>query len=246
MKIIPAIDLKDGKCVRLYKGDFDKTTEYSNDPVEVARRFSLLDVEDLHIVDLDGARSGEQQNRSIVQAIAAESGLRIQLGGGIRDRGSVDSWLRNGVGRCVIGSMAIRDIPAVTEWLYEFGPDRIVFALDVNVSEDGTPMLTTHGWTEDAGMSLWGCIDSYAGTGIRHILCTDVSRDGAMAGPNVELYVEILERYPDLQLQASGGVRNIGDLQLLRSRGIPAAISGRALLDGAITKTEVASFRRSA
>ena len=246
MRIIPAIDLKEGKCVRLYKGDFDKTTEYSNDPVEVGRRFSLLDVQDLHIVDLDGARSGEQKNRSIVRAISAETGLDVQLGGGLRDRRSVEDWLNSGVSRCVIGSMAIKDVPTVTEWLREFGPDQLVLALDVKVLEDGAPMLTTHGWTEDAGVSLWECIESYADAGIRHVLCTDVSRDGAMAGPNTELYVEILERYPDLQLQASGGVRNIGDLQQLRSKGVPAAISGKALLDGAITTTEVASFRRSA
>lgn len=246
MRIIPAIDLKDGKCVRLYQGDFDKTTEYSNDPAEVARRFSALDVQDLHIVDLDGARSGEQLNRSIVKAIAAETGLQIQLGGGIRDRSTVADWLESGVGRCVIGSMAITEAATVKGWLSDFGADRIVLALDVNIREDGTPNLTTHGWTEDADASLWDCIDSYSGAGIRHVLCTDVSRDGAMVGPNVELYVEILRRYPALQLQASGGVRNSGDLQRLKSHGIPAAITGRALLDGEITAAEVASFRRSA
>jgi phosphoribosylformimino-5-aminoimidazole carboxamide ribotide isomerase len=246
MRLIPAIDLKGGKCVRLLKGDFDKTTEYSNDPAEVARRFSTLDVQDLHIVDLDGARSGEQQNRPIVEAIAAETGLDIQLGGGIRDRNNVAEWLKSGVSRCVIGSMAITEVPTVTDWLREFGPDRLVLALDVNLRDDGTPMLTTHGWTEDARLSLWECIDGYSGAGIKHVLCTDVSRDGAMAGPNVELYVEILRRYPELQLQASGGVRNIGDLEQLRSHGIPAAISGKALLDGAITAAEVASFRLSA
>ncbi|MGB5330917.1 MAG: 1-(5-phosphoribosyl)-5-[(5-phosphoribosylamino)methylideneamino]imidazole-4-carboxamide isomerase [Woeseiaceae bacterium] len=246
MRLIPAIDLKGGKCVRLLKGDFDKTTEYSNDPVAVARRFSTLDVQDLHIVDLDGARSGEQQNRAIVQAIAIETGLDIQLGGGIRDRSIVAEWLESGVSRCVIGSMAITEVDTVTGWLREFGPDRLVLALDVNLRDDGTPMLTTHGWTEDAGLSLWECIDAYFGAGIEHVLCTDVSRDGAMAGPNVELYVDILRRYPDLQLQASGGVRHIGDLQQLRSHGLPAAISGRALLDGEITATEVASFRQNA
>ena len=246
MRLIPAIDLKGGKCVRLLKGDFDKTTEYSNDPVAVARRFSTLDVQDLHIVDLDGARSGEQKNRAIVQAIAIETGLDIQLGGGIRDRSIVAEWLESGVSRCVIGSMAITEVDTVSAWLREFGADRLVLALDVNLRDDGTPMLTTHGWTEDAGVLLWECIDAYSGAGIKHVLCTDVSRDGAMAGPNVALYVEILGRYPDLQLQASGGVRHIGDLQQLRLHGLPAAISGRALLDGEITATEVASFRQSA
>jgi len=246
MRIIPAIDLKDGKCVRLFKGDFDKTTEYSNDPAKIGRRFSALDVRDLHIVDLDGAQSGEQMNRLLVQAIAAETSLDIQLGGGIRDRASVEDWFNNGVKRCVIGSMAITDVSAVSEWLREFGPDRLVLALDVNIADDGTPMLTTHGWTRETDLSLWSCIDRYTDEGLKYVLCTDVSRDGAMAGPNIQLYEETLRRYPDLQLQASGGVRNIDDLRQLRLQGIPAAISGRALLDGAITAMEVASFRRSA
>lgn len=246
MKVIPAIDLKGGKCVRLYKGDFDKTTEYSNDPLEVARRFSALDVENLHIVDLDGARSGEQLNRSIVRAIAAETGLRIQLGGGIRDRITIADWLNNGVSRCVIGSMAVTDRSAVREWLQEFGADRIVLALDVNISPEGTPILATHGWTQPAGLSLWQCLEAYGQDGIIHVLCTDISRDGAMTGPSTNLYVEIMERYPDVQLQASGGVRNIDDLLELRARGIPSAISGRALLDGEISAKEVATFRQSA
>lgn len=246
MRIIPALDLKDGKCVRLFKGDFDQTTEYSNNPAAIGRQFSALDVQDLHIVDLDGARTGEQQNHAIVQAIAAETKLSIQLGGGIRDRAAVAHWLNNGVRRCVVGSMAITQVPEVIDWLAEFGTDRIVLALDVKVQQDGTPILTTQGWTADAGLSLWQCIDRYANAGIKHVLCTDVDRDGAMTGPNVELYTDILSRYPELELQASGGVRNIDDLQRLRSEGVPAAISGRALLDGEITATEVASFRLSA
>ena len=246
MRIIPAVDLKDGKCVRLLRGDFDQTTEYSNDPLAIGRRFSALDVQDLHIVDLDGARTGAQRNRATVQAIAAETDLDVQLGGGIRDRETVADWLDHGVRRAVIGSMAITQVSAVTNWLTEFGTDRIVLALDVNVHDDGTPVLTTHGWTVDAGLSLWQCIDQYANAGIKHVLCTDVDRDGAMAGPNLELYADILSRYPGLELQASGGVRNIDDLQKLRSIGVPAAISGRALLDGEITGTEVASFRLSA
>ncbi len=246
MKIIPAIDLKEGKCVRLFKGDFEQTTEYSNEPLQIGRRFSALDVEDLHIVDLDGARSGEQDNRALVRAIAAESGLMVQLGGGIRDVATIRRWLADGVNRCVIGSMAIQDATTVTTWLREFGSDHIVLALDVKLAEDGTPMLTTHGWTREANLSLWECIDRYAGAGLRHVLCTDVGRDGAMTGPNVSLYEEILRRYPALQLQASGGVRDIGDLERLRASGLPAAITGRALLDGAITTAEVKSFRRSA
>lgn len=244
MRIIPAIDLHEGKCVRLLKGDFDAVTEYSADPAAVAREFSALAVEDLHIVDLDGARTGLQSNRHTVRAIAAESGLCIQLGGGIRSRDDVAAWLDAGVSRCVVGSVAIEAPQTVAAWLAEFGPDAIVLALDVRLDVSGEPILTSRGWTEDAGTRLWDCLDACPAA--RHVLCTDVSRDGALSGPNFELYVEILNRYPSLQLQASGGVRDIDDLELLRELGVPAAITGRALLDGRITAEEVASFPQSA
>jgi len=245
MKIIPAIDLKDGKCVRLFKGEFDKTTEYSSDPASVGRRFSALDVEDIHIVDLDGARTGRQENRRIVAEIASQSGLAVQLGGGIRDRDDVASWLGAGITRCVIGSVAIRSPDQVKQWLVEFGSESIVLALDINFDSVGTPMLTTDGWTKESGVSLWECIDRYSGVGVKHVLCTDVARDGAMTGPSFDLYIDILTRYPDLLLQASGGVRHIDDLNQLRGMGVPAAITGRALLDGEISAREIASFRRN-
>jgi phosphoribosylformimino-5-aminoimidazole carboxamide ribotide isomerase len=245
VRIIPAIDLKDGQCVRLLKGDFDEVTEYSSNPAEIGARFSVLDVEDLHIVDLDGARTGTQQNYAIVSEIALNTGLAVQLGGGIRKRDDVAAWLSNGVSRCVLGSVAVKEPATVISWIEEFGGDAIVLALDVKLSASGTPMLTTQGWTEDAESSLWAWIDAYGDAGVQHILCTDVDRDGAMTGPNFQLYAEILQRYPTLQLQASGGVRDIDDLELLREIGAPAAITGRALLDGAITKAEVAAFRRS-
>ncbi|MDJ0712521.1 MAG: 1-(5-phosphoribosyl)-5-[(5-phosphoribosylamino)methylideneamino]imidazole-4-carboxamide isomerase [Woeseiaceae bacterium] len=245
MKIIPAIDLKDGKCVRLFKGDFEQTTEYSSDPAAIGRRFSALDVSDLHIVDLDGARSGTQQNHAIVAEIAAQSDLAVQIGGGIRGHDDVAGWLSAGVARCVVGSVAIYEPQVVIDWMAEFGADSIVMALDVRLDRDGVPVLTAKGWTEDAGLSLWEALDDFAAAGARHILCTDVSRDGAMEGPNFHLYAEVLQRYPTLQLQASGGVRNIEDLEMLRELGVPAAITGRALLDGEISEAEVASFRLS-
>ncbi len=246
MRIIPAIDLKDGKCVRLFKGDFARTTEYSNDPAAVGRRFSALDVEELHIVDLDGARTGSPQNRALVANIAAETGLSVQLGGGIRTRDDVADWLQNGVARCVVGSIAIKAPRLVCEWINEFGADAIVLALDVRINDSGVPQLTTQGWTEDSEIVLWDCIDQYSTVGAHHVLCTDVARDGAMSGPNFELYRDLLARYPDLSLQASGGVRHINDLRQLREMKVPAAITGRALLDGAITPAEVLKFRQSA
>lgn len=246
MRIIPAIDLKDGQCVRLFQGDFDQATEYSDDPTAIGRQFATLAVEDLHVVDLDGARSGTQHNREIVAGIAAHAALTVQLGGGIRSPADIRRWLAQGVARCVIGSVAIHNPEKVGAWLADFGSDAIVLALDVKLDTVGTPFLTTHGWTENSGTSLWECLDFYDNVGACHVLCTDVSRDGAMTGPNFDLYAKILQRYPTLQLQASGGVRNIADLELLRELGVPAAITGRALLDGAITAAEVASFRQNA
>lgn len=246
MKVIPAIDLQDGKCVRLFKGDFNKTTEYSDDPVAIARQFAAMQTSDLHVVDLDGARSGAQQNHAIVTEIARSLELSIQLGGGIRDRDTVKMWLDAGVSRCVIGSQAVTEPGTVKDWLAQFGSDRIVLALDVNIDAAGIPMLTTHGWTRPSNTSLYECIEEYQQHGLLHVLCTDVSRDGAMTGPNLELYASLIQRHPELQLQASGGVRNIEDLHTLRKLGVPAAISGRALLEGEITNSEVLSFQQDA
>ena len=245
MNVIPAIDLKKGKCVRLFQGDFDKVTEYSDDPVAVAREFVEFSTTDLHIVDLDGARTGTQHNCDVIAEIARTTGLDIQVGGGIRDRQTVETWLENGVSRCVIGSLAITEPDAVKAWIVQFGGERIVLALDVAIDE-GVPFVTTHGWTTSSTTTLFECIEDFRGLGLRHVLCTDVSRDGAMAGPNVSLYERVMSRFPDLLLQASGGVRDVSDLERLRDSGIPAAITGRALLDGRITPAEMVSFRQNA
>lgn len=246
MNVIPAIDLKEGQCVRLLRGDFEQTTVYGDDPVEIARRFAGLRTTDLHVVDLDGARSGRQVNREIVQAIAQETPLRIQLGGGIRDRETATQWLQAGIERCVIGSLAATDPDLVKSLLTQLGGERIVLALDVKLDARGEPLVMTHGWTQSSNTSVFEYIDDFHDAGLKHVLCTDVGRDGAMAGPNVELYIRILKRFPDLALQASGGIRDLRDLQTLRANGIPAAITGRALLEGRITAKEMATFRRSA
>ena len=245
LNVIPAIDIKDGKCVRLYQGDFEKSTEYSSDPAEIARQFASLAASDLHIVDLDGARSGTQQNRDIVATIASESRLNVQLGGGIRDAETVSAWLDAGVDRCVVGSLAVMEPDTVKAWLNRFGKQRIVLALDVKIDEQNVPIVTTHGWTRKSEATLFECIDDFMNSGLMHVLCTDISRDGAMTGPNFDLYANIVERYPDLKLQASGGVRHIDDLKQLRRIGVPAAISGRALLDGKISAEEIETFHRS-
>jgi len=246
MRIIPAIDLQDGKCVRLYQGDFDKRTEYRNDPTVVACEYQAMGFDNLHIVDLDGARHGEQENRDIISKIASESDMVIQIGGGIRNRETVSGWLDAGVSRCVIGSLAIDEPETTKSWIDEFGPDRVVLALDVRADDNDLPLLVTHGWTRSTRIDLWQCIDGYLDFGIRHVLCTDVCRDGAMSGPNPDLYREFIRRYPSIELQASGGVRHTDDLCMLDEIGANAAITGRALLDGKIDLKELGPYLRVA
>lgn len=231
--------------MRLLQGDFEQQTEYSRDPVAIAAQFSRLAVADLHIVDLDGALHGSQRNAGVVEQIVAANALDVQLGGGIRSREVLEYWFERGVARCVIGSLAVRMPAMVLEWAREFGAGRLVVALDVRIDHD-TPRLATDGWTETSGAVLWDCIDTYFEAGICNVLCTDINRDGAMSGPNIDLYDAILQRYPGLQLQASGGIRNSADLARLRAAGLPAAITGRALLEGAISRDEVASFQANA
>ncbi|HLU06113.1 MAG TPA: 1-(5-phosphoribosyl)-5-[(5-phosphoribosylamino)methylideneamino]imidazole-4-carboxamide isomerase [Woeseiaceae bacterium] len=246
MRVIPAIDLKGGRCVRLYQGDFDRETCYSNDPLEVARRFSLMGFDHLHVVDLDGALSGEQRHRDIVSRIVDETPFSLQIGGGIRSRDAVAEWLDAGATRCVIGSLAVTQPQTVVEWLREFGGGRLVLALDVRTEEDAPPVLATHGWTTTSSLTLWDCVDAYAGAGLKHVLCTDIGRDGALAGPNLTLYRQFLRRYPQIELQASGGVRHRADLESLRHLGCAAAITGRALLDGRISGEDVSLFLQNA
>jgi phosphoribosylformimino-5-aminoimidazole carboxamide ribotide isomerase len=190
MKIIPAIDLKDGKCVRLLRGEFDKETIYSDDPTAVAERFSRLGCSDLHIVDLDGARSGRQPNRKFVEGIRTATDFTIQVGGGVRDSSAARYWIDAGIDRLVIGSAAVTNKQEVRQWFDIFGAERIVLALDTRIDSAGNPFLATHGWTMASDQTLWQCIDGYLEHGLNHVLCTDIGRDGAMSGPNIALYEE--------------------------------------------------------
>lgn len=242
MNIIPAIDIRGGRCVRLFKGDFEQQTNYDENPQALARNYRSMGFTTIHLVDLDGAKAGTQENQGLLHKIVGKSGLAAQLGGGIRTQNDLDSWFVAGVARVVIGSIAVSEPDLVCDWLTTYGPDKIVLAFDVNVGADDTPRVATHGWTQSTEINLWQCIDRFAPSGLQHVLCTDISRDGAMTGPNLMLYDEVLGRYPDIQLQASGGVRNIDDLDALRAAGVPAAITGRALLDGRITAEEISSF----
>jgi phosphoribosylformimino-5-aminoimidazole carboxamide ribotide isomerase len=242
MQLIPAIDLQDGRCVRLFQGDFEQQKVYSDDPLQVSYNFQAMGLHDLHVVDLDGAKDGAQRNSAVVQKIAANADLSIQLGGGIRSADTFRYWLDRGVSRCVVGSMAVEEPATVKSWLRHFGPTRTALALDVRISANGTPLLATHGWTRTTQASLWDCVASYLEVGLTRVLCTDISRDGALSGPNLDLYRMFRDRFPDIELQASGGVRSSADLQALRDIGVQSAITGRALLDGRISDVELRKF----
>ncbi len=242
MELIPAIDLKAGRCVRLFKGDFDAETVYSNDPATVLDRYTNLGAHRVHVVDLDGAKDGEQPNRRIVEQLAVRRGVKLQVGGGLRTLGRVQALLASGVERAVVGSLAVTKPEEVVEWFRVVDPKRIVLALDVRIDDSGTPFLTTHGWLQTSKLSLWNAVERYLDCGLTHVLCTDVARDGALTGPNFELYAEAVRRFPQVEWQASGGVASGSDLKTLHECGVAAVISGKAMLENKISEEELRPF----
>lgn len=242
MILIPSIDLRGGRCVRLLQGDFAAETIYDHDPAELATRYRDLGATWLHVVDLDGARDGELGNRMKIVELASRSGLRLQVGGGVRTEDAARALLEGGVARIVVGSAALENTAMVQRWFSQFDSDRICLALDVRLDALGVPRVHTRGWTEATAVSLWEAIDRFAPQGLQHLLCTDIARDGALAGPSVELYAECLRRYPHIGWQASGGVRDLADLQQLRTLGMPAAVSGKALLEGRIAESQARAW----
>ncbi len=242
MLLIPAIDLRQGRCVRLHQGDFRAETRYELAPHELLQRYRALGASWLHIVDLDGAKDGVLANRAIVIALASQPSLSLQVGGGVRSSEAVDDLLRHGVERAVIGSTALERPQEAAAWLERFGPERICLAFDVRVDAGGEPRVRTRGWTQGGTVSLWSAIEPFRAAGLRHVLCTDIQRDGTLGGPNLELYREALRRFPDLTWQASGGVRNAHDLTALAEIGVAAAVSGKALLEERITPEELRPF----
>ena len=245
MELIPAIDLRNGRCVRLLQGDFAQETRYSVDPVELAQQYREMGARTLHIVDLDGAKQGVPVNLPVIRRMRAAAGIDVQLGGGIRARTSLEEALEVAA-RAVIGSLAVGDPELVAAWLTEFGPDRLTLALDVRVGADGTPMIATHGWTRASTLSLGAAIERFAAAGLKHVLCTDIERDGALSGPNVTLYRDCVQRWPGIEFQASGGVRDASDLKALAAAGVTATVSGKALLEGRLKPEEIRPFLRGA
>jgi phosphoribosylformimino-5-aminoimidazole carboxamide ribotide isomerase len=242
MQLIPAIDMKDGRCVRLFQGDFAAETVYAADPTEIFDRYLAFGAQRVHLVDLDGAKDGSQKNLPIIQSMVQRHAASIQVGGGLRTLARVHDLLNTGVQRAVIGSVAVTAPNDVIAWGLSVGFDRLVLAFDVRIDDAGTPWLTTHGWQNQSTTSLWDAVENYVAQGFMHVLCTDISRDGALTGPNQTLYKEAVRRFPQVQWQASGGVASASDLHALRDSGVAAVISGRALLENKIPLEDLQPF----
>lgn len=242
MELVPAIDLRGGRAVRLHQGAFDRETPAAEPPEALFRRFAAAGARRVHVVDLDGARDGVAANRAVLRALAAAGGPRIQAGGGIRSLADAEQRMADGADRVVAGSVAVESPGLLADWIRRLGPECVVAALDVRVGSDGTPCLATHGWLRDTTRTLWEQAEQLAALGVRHVLCTDIGRDGALAGPNLALYRECARRFPVLRWQASGGVRDGTDLRELAATGVAAAISGRALIENRIPPEEIAPF----
>ena len=234
MDLFPAIDLQNGQCVRLVQGDFNAATIYEADPLKQARKFAEAGAKWLHVVDLDGAKEGDVLQLNIIAAIARQKNLKVQAGGGIRDAATISQLFDAGAARVVVGSRAVKDPPQVQRWMRQFGPERIVLAFDVRLNELDEPEVLTHGWQSCSQVLMWDLLNLYVDSGLKTILCTDVGRDGMLTGTNHALYRTLRERWPDLAILASGGVKDQADLATLKSIGVAGAIVGKALYEGRI------------
>lgn len=241
MKLLPAIDLIGGRCVRLQQGDFDRETAYPDDPGKALAAFADGGAAEAHLVDLDGARAREPRQHDLFVELARTSKLALQVAGGFRNLQQVARVLDAGVARVVIGSLALDDPDAFAAMLATFGPDRLTLALDVRV-EDGQPMVATHGWLSGSGRSLDAVMGDFPQ--VRHLLVTDIARDGMLEGPNVTLMRSIAMTYPSVELQASGGVADLGDLDSLRATGAARAIVGKAIWERRFTVAQGVAHAR--
>ncbi|TDF39613.1 1-(5-phosphoribosyl)-5-[(5-phosphoribosylamino)methylideneamino]imidazole-4-carboxamide isomerase [Alteromonadaceae bacterium M269] len=244
--IIPALDLIDGSIVRLYQGDYEQKTQYSLDPIETVHNYADQGAQWLHIVDLTGAKDTQKRQIELIKRMAATKRMRFQSGGGIRTEEDVAQLLEAGVERVVIGSLAVKEPELVKGWITKYGAEHIVLALDININDKGEKMIATHGWQEDSGVRLEDLLNDFLSVGCRHVLCTDISKDGTLSGSNKTLYKEVVAAYPSVQWQASGGIGSIQDIEDLKPTEVQGVILGRSLLEGKFTLEEAISCWQSA
>ena len=236
--IIPAIDLIDGNVVRLYQGRYDNTTQYDFSPLGLRNQYAQAGADWLHIVDLSGAKDATKRQLALLTELMTASPLHIQVGGGVRSEQDVIDLLDAGAGRVVIGSLAIRQRELVQGWVLKYGGVQIVLALDVAINAKGEKTLPSHGWIEQSNITLEQVLDGYIAAGAKHVLCTDISKDGTLTGSNVKLYKELAANYPQIQWQASGGIGSLDDIRALIGSGVAGVILGRSLLEGKFTLEE--------
>lgn len=229
IELIPAIDIIDGRCVRLTKGDYEQKTIYSDSPVDIVQKMEAIGFKRLHVVDLDGAKSRHIVNTAALQSIATTTSLTVDFGGGIKTDHDIETAFGNGASMVTIGSIAATNPELLDTWIERYGADRIILGADVR---DGR--ISINGWKEDSELELLHFLDRYVKRGIRNVLCTDISRDGTLTGPAIPLYKDIMKAFPELHLIASGGVSCMEDIEKLDEAGIPAVVFGKAIYEGRI------------
>lgn len=238
--IIPALDLIDGKVVRLHQGDYGQQRDYGSDPLPRLQDYEAQGASVLHLVDLTGAKNPAARQIPLLKTLLAGVSVPVQVGGGIRHRDDVAALLEAGANRVVVGSTAVKHPEEVQRWFSEYGAEAIVLALDVRIAE-GRKEVAISGWQEAAGVTLEEVIEQFSPWGLKHVLCTDISRDGTLSGSNVALYREVAARYPAVAFQSSGGIGSLDDIAALRGSGAKGVIVGRALLEGKFTVKEAIS-----
>lgn len=237
MQIIPAIDIIDGKCVRLTQGDYEQKKIYNEHPLEVAKQFEDAGLQRLHLVDLDGAKAGAVKNWKVLETIAGKTALVIDFGGGIKTEKDVNVVFNSGAALATIGSLAVKNEAEFVKWLLQFGADKFLLGADVKDEK-----ITVGGWLETTNISIYDFLQKYIDHGVQQVFCTDVSKDGLLAGPSIELYKKIIERFPSLHFIASGGVSNREDLDNLAAIGCQGAIVGKAIYENRISLAELKTF----
>jgi phosphoribosylformimino-5-aminoimidazole carboxamide ribotide isomerase len=239
MEIIPAIDIIDGKCVRLTHGDFNQKKIYNENPLEVAKEFEDAGIRRLHLVDLDGAKAGIVKNWKVLESIAGKTSLVIDFGGGVKTEKDVRIVLDSGAAFVTVGSIAVKDEPLFSSWLGAIGAEKFLLGADVKDEK-----ITVSGWLEQTDIWIYDFIESYQAKGITQIFCTDVSKDGAMEGPSMVLYKNIVERFAKLHFIASGGVSNIDDVYALEETGCSGVIIGKAIYEGKILLKDLVKLKQ--
>ena len=234
IELIPAIDIINGQCVRLTKGDYDQKTVYRDSPAEVAKEFEEIGFRRLHVVDLDGAKSKHIVNEAVLTAITTETNLVVDFGGGIKTDEDIEKAFAAGAAMVTVGSIAVTQPDLFMGWLEKYGPERIILGADVRHGK-----ISINGWKEDSCEDLLPFLRKYIEAGVCNVLCTEISKDGTLSGPAISLYSEVMEAYPELHLIASGGVSSLDDIKALNAVGIPAVVFGKAIYEGKINLNEL-------